>query len=180
MRTRVVLASALLAACGGREQPAPPPAPEPIFTAHLPPASIEDGGPGLAAQCLPASASGADGSPDCIVARALYRDAAGTRGDVDTCRACSAPGLAPFPSSFPLDSIEGGLADYECVCLVEPPASCPSGDVLPASPFAWCPLIGPDARKIGCAGPQAIMLAPSVADGADVFVACYAPGTPVP
>jgi hypothetical protein len=170
--------AAMLCACGGREQPASPAAPTPIYTAQFPPVLVEEGGISLTSACVPARALPDAAGPDCIVARALVPDA-GTAGD-DACRACNEPGLAPLPASFPPSSISPDLSGYGCVCLVKSSGSCGPSIALPASPFAWCSADGTDGLKLGCPSGYAIILAESVAEDADVVVACYAPGTLLP
>jgi hypothetical protein len=142
--------AAMLCACGGREQPASPAAPTPIYTAQFPPVLVEEGGISLTSACVPARALPDAAGPDCIVARALVPDA-GTAGD-DACRACNEPSSG----------------------------SCGPSIALPASPFAWCSADGTDGLKLGCPSGYAIILAESVAEDADVVVACYAPGTLLP
>ncbi len=165
MRTFVALATALLWACGGREQPGPAPAPTPVYTASAPPV------PATNAFCPPAGVSPDAGGADCIVVRATL-----PAGDDEAC--CEDPGLAPLPASLPPSSISQALSGYGCVCLVKPSGVC-AAPALPASPFAWCSADRVDSNRLGCPN-GAIVVGPSVAEGAEIVLACYAVGTLLP
>ena len=162
-------------ACGGLEQPA---GPTPLYTEHLDAQPDVPGPPRLTSLCLPQSLLDASAdTPDCVLVRARFAGGSGASSDVAACRACSEPGLAPLPASIPAASVSPDLATFGCVCIVAPQPDSTCLAPLPATPPAWCYLTGPDAAKIGCPWPTAIEVASSVPIEADVFLACFPPGT---
>jgi hypothetical protein len=154
----------------------------PLFQAVYPqwgPPHFQDAGTTFMKQCLKAPLPvGGNGVPDCVVisARSSVRTADGS-----SCDPCG-PGLEPYMSSLPLESIGAGLSDYPCLCAVPslPPASGACELAREQSPDGfWCyaPMGGTNASTCAPDPGPALLYSTGLMESGTVYVACFEPQT---
>ena len=127
-------------------------------------------------QCFDAGPVGDNGGANCVVVSAQF-PSIGPQERIAACTKCDAPGLEPFVTSVPLESIGEGLSKYACLCAVtQLPSN--AGCALPLLPRPggswWCYSASPPG---GPACGQVLGFSPGLFESGTIYVACFGPET---